>query len=103
MSIDKALKVLKEYQSWRLGNRPTFPYQPREVTVALNRVLGCFQEPELSKKALAIKDYRNRMNYDQVSMGKMLKISQARLSKIENGKSAVDARTWNEFEQILKH
>ena len=68
MSIEKALKILNEYQSWRLGGIPTFPYQPRDVTVALNRVLGCFIEPTLSDEALEIIEYRKRMNYDQFSM-----------------------------------
>ena len=103
MSIEKALKILNEYQSWRLGGIPTFPYQPRDVTIALNRVLGCFQEPTLSNEALEIIDYRKRMSYDQFSMSTILGISQPKLSKIENGKTKVDDKTWREFLQILKH
>ena len=103
MSIDKALKILNEYQSWRLGNRPQYPHESREVTIALNKVLDCFKEPTICDKAKAMIDYRKRMSYDQFSMSEMLRISQPKLSKIENGKTKVDDKTWQEFLQILKH
>jgi hypothetical protein len=103
MSIDKAIKILTEYQSWRLGNIEKYPRESKEVTIALDKVLNCFKEPTLCDRAKAIIDYRKRMNYDQFSMSEMLGISQPKLSKIENAKAQVDDDMWHEFEMILKY
>jgi hypothetical protein len=39
MSIDKAIKIITEYQSWRLGQIDKIRHDPKTITTALNVLL----------------------------------------------------------------
>jgi hypothetical protein len=40
MKTKKAIKILKEYQKWRIGETDKIAYTPKEISEALNKIIN---------------------------------------------------------------
>ena len=45
MKIDKAIKILKNYNEWRVGEILDRLYPPKEITKAINTIIEYHERP----------------------------------------------------------
>lgn len=50
MTFNEALKILKEHQAWRIGDRDEM-HKPADVTKAINIIINECEDPNFRKKS----------------------------------------------------